>query len=104
MAQFGAGSELTAQCPRLPLPVGWRPWSEADGPIPTSLAQRAIALSADQTLPLGATESYPLPGVTALVRVEPHVWAPDPQGVLVPGCFRAAAIYLPENLVAPSSN
>ena len=49
----------------------------------------------DQSVPLGATESYPLPGVTTLIRVEPRVWSRDTQGNLVQGCFRAAGIFLP---------
>jgi hypothetical protein len=52
-------------------------------------------MAADASIPLGTTESYPLPGVTTLIRIEPHVWGRDPQGTLVQGCFRAGGIYLP---------
>ena len=94
--QFGAGAQLAAQCTRLPAPDGWRPWTDQDGPIPDALAQRALAIAADQTVSLGATESYPLPGVTVLLRVEPHTWNRDNTGNLIEGCFRAGAPYLPE--------
>lgn len=56
----------------------------------------------DAVLPLGVTESYPLPGVTTLIRLEPHVWGRDESGNLVQGCFRAAGIYLPDT--SPSAN
>lgn len=46
-------------------------------------------------MPLGATESYPLPGVTTLIRIEPRVWGRDEKNDLVQGCFRSAGIYLP---------
>ena len=52
-------------------------------------------MAADQSVPLGTTESYPLPGVTVLIRVEPHVWGRDAQGALVQGCFRVSMAYLP---------
>ena len=96
MAQFGAGSALAAQCPVVPIPDGWRSWSDADGPVPDALAQRAQAIVVDLTAPLGATESYPLPGVTTLIRIEPRVWGRDAKGTLVEGCFRAAGIYIPD--------
>lgn len=54
------------------------------------------AIVDNASMSLGSTESYPLPGVTALVRLEPHVWARDAQGALVQGCFRSAGVYLPE--------
>lgn len=95
MAQFGAGPDLAAQCPVAPVPDGWRYWVDADGPVPDALTKRAQALVDDQSVTLGTTESFPLPGVTALLRVEPHVWARDATGNLVQGCFRAAGIYLP---------
>jgi hypothetical protein len=95
MAQFGAGSALAAQCPTAPIPDGWRNWNDSDGPIPDALAKRAQAIAADTTVPLGATESYPLPGVTTLIRVEPRVWSRDAQGNLVQGCFRVGGIFLP---------
>ena len=95
--QFGAGPELAAQCPRVPIPDGWRAWlSDADGPIPDALAQRAQAVANDLSVSLGSTESYPLPGVTALIRVEPRAWGRDALGNLVPGCFRAGGIFLPD--------
>lgn len=97
MAQFGAGSELAAQCPTTPTPDGWRPWTDAEGPIPDALVKRAQAVVADETVPLGATESYPLPGVTVLVRIEPRVWGRDAHGDLVQGCFRSAGVYLPSD-------
>ncbi len=58
-------------------------------------------MAADQSVALGATASYPLPGVMALVRVEPHVWAGN-----LEGCFRVGAIFLPDTSapVAVSSN
>jgi len=95
MAQFGAGADLAAQCPVAPTPDGWRPWSDADGPVPDALAARAQAVGADATIPLGTTESYPLPGITTLIRVEPRVWNRDTTGALVQGCFRVGGIYLP---------
>ena len=103
MAQFGAGPDLAAQCPSVPLPDGWRPWTDVDGPVPEALAQRAQAVAADTSTSLGSTESYPLPGVTALIRVEPHVWARDAQGNLVQGCFKTGIIYLPSETPAVTS-
>jgi hypothetical protein len=97
MPQFGAGSQLAAQCPTVPIPNGWRNWSDADGPIPDALAARARAIVADETIPLGTTESYPLPGVTTLIRIEPRVWGRDAQGNLIEGCFRTGGIFLPYN-------
>lgn len=101
MAQFGAGSELAAQCPTVPAPDGWKPWTDADGPVPEALEKRATTFAADTTIPLGATESYPLPGITTLIRIEPRVWTRDGVGNLVQGCFRSAGIYLPSLMVAP---
>ena len=98
--QFGIGPELAAQCQKAPIPSGWRPWSDADGPVPDALAKRATAFAADQSVPLGSTESYPLPGVTTLIRIEPHSWGRDEKGELVQGCFRAGAIFLPAPEVA----
>ncbi len=95
MAQFGAGSELAAQCPVVPAPDGWRAWLDADGPIPDALEKRARAFAADESVPLGSTESYPLPGITTLIRIEPHAWGRDASGNLVQGCFRTGAIFLP---------
>lgn len=95
MAQFGAGSQLAAQCPVAPAPDGWRLWNEADGPVPDALARRARAVVDDPAVQLGSTESYPLPGVTTLIRVEPRLWGRDEQGNPVQGCFRASGIYLP---------
>ncbi len=95
MAQFGAGPELAAQCPRVPPPDGWRAWTDADGPVPDALLKRAQAMVTDQSLPLGSTESYPLPGVTTLIRVEPRSWGRNDKGDLVQGCFRAGGIFLP---------
>jgi hypothetical protein len=57
--------------------------------------KRAQALSLDETVALGSTESYPLPGITTLIRVEPRVWGRDDQGNLVQGCFRTGGIFLP---------
>ena len=80
----------------MPPPDGWRAWVDvADGPIPDALAARASALSGDQSLPLGVTESFPLPGVVTLIRVEPRNWTRDAQGGLVEGCCRVGAVYLP---------
>jgi hypothetical protein len=101
MAQFGPGAQLAAQCPSVPTPDGWRPWVDTDGPIPVALTNRAQALAADPSAPLGTTESYPLPGVAVLIRVEPHVWGRDTQGTLVEGCFRTAIAYLPAAGTAP---
>jgi hypothetical protein len=96
MTIYGPGSELAAQCPRVDAPNGWRPWfPDEDGPVPDALAKRAEAVAADQTVPLGATESFPLPGVVALIRAEPRVWGHGDQGALVQGCFRVGGIYLP---------
>ena len=53
-------------------------------------------------MPIGATESYPLPGVTVLLRVETRAWGRDDQGNLTQGCFRVAGVYLPEvSVVSP---
>jgi hypothetical protein len=94
--QFGAGAQLSAQCTQAPTPDGWRPWVvDADGPVPPDLSARAGAVNSDQSVPLGATESYPLPGVVTLLRVEPRVWGRDASGNLVQGCWRAVGIYLP---------
>jgi hypothetical protein len=95
MVQFGAGADLAAQCPAAPIPDGWSPWSDENGPIPDGLAARAQAVANDATIALGATESYPLPGVTALIRVEPRVWGKDTGGNLVQGCFRVGGVFLP---------
>lgn len=100
MPQFGAGPERSAQCPRVPAPDGWRPWTDADGPLPPALADRARVVAADEAVALGATESFPLPGVTALIRVEPHVWARNEQGALVQGCFRTGVVFLPSGAPA----
>ena len=106
MAQFGADPALAAHCPTAPTPDGWREWvPESSGPIPDALLKRAQALVDDATVPLGATESYPLPGVTTLIRVEPRVWSRDAQGNLEQGCFRSAGIYLPEvPVITPPSS
>lgn len=111
MAQFGTGPELAAQCPHVPPPDGWRPWTpEIDGPVPLALSNRAQSVASDQTIVLGSTESYPLPGITALIRVEPRVWAYDSQGALAQGCFRTGGVYLPssdssgDDVIAPPSN
>lgn len=97
--QFGSGPQLAAQCDPPPqAPDGWRAWlPEIDGPIPEALEIRARSLIADPASALGATESFPLSGVTALLRVEPHIWGRDEQGSLIPGCFRAAGVYLPDS-------
>lgn len=92
---FGPGSQLAAQCPRVPTPDGWRAWTDEDGPIPDDLSKRAQAITDDQNAPLGTTESFPLPGVIALIRIEPRVWARDAQGNFMEGCFRATGVYLP---------
>jgi hypothetical protein len=63
--------------------------------MPDPLLARAAALAADSTVALGATESYPLPGVTTLIRVEPHTWSRDASNNLIEGCFRAGGVYLP---------
>lgn len=95
--QFGAGPELAAQCSRVDMPDGWRAWTDAEGPIPDGLSKRAAALVADTNISLGATESYPLPGVTTLIRVEPRAWSRDEKGDFVQGCFRSSGIYLPDD-------
>jgi hypothetical protein len=100
VTQFGAGPELAAQCPQAPTPDGWRNWVDADGPVPDALAKRATAIGSDPGVPLGTTESFPLPGVTTLIRVEPRVWSRNDQGALVQGCFRSAGIYLPSGSAA----
>jgi hypothetical protein len=98
MAQFGAGPELAAQCQIVPTPDGWQPWTDANGPVPDALAQRAQAIAADSAIPLGTTESYPLPGVVTLIRVEPRTWSRDANGALVEGCFRVGGIFLPAGI------
>lgn len=85
----------------MPPPDGWKPWTDAEGPIPDALAHRANALAGDSAVPLGTTESYPLPGITTLIRVEPRIWSRDAQGALVQGCFRAGGVYLPVDTVSP---
>lgn len=65
---------------------------------------------ANQSLPLGSTESFALPGITALLRVETHPWARGDDGQHVQGCFRVADVYLPadephrESVVAPAQS
>jgi hypothetical protein len=100
MAQFGPGPQLAAQCPQVSVPEGWRAWTDADGPVPSALMARAQALAGDSSVPLGATESFPLPGVTTLLRTEPRDWMRDAQGTLVEGCFRVTGIYLPAEAAA----
>lgn len=88
-------------------PDGWRPWTDADGPVPDPLTQRARTLVDDQETPLGATVSHPLPGVTTLLRLEPRVWGRNAEGALVEGCFRSAGIYLPggaSSITPPTSD
>lgn len=105
MAQFGVGPEIAAQCPQAPTPDGWRPWLDADGPIPDALAKRAAAFAGDLSIPRGATESYPLPGVTVLIRIEPRIWSRDDKGNLIQGCFRVGGIYLPApSVTAPQDS
>jgi hypothetical protein len=101
--RFGVGPEFSAQCPRAEVPDGWRAWvPEVDGPVPEALTKRAAAFAADPTIPLGSTESYPLPGVTVLLRVEPRIWSRDAQGNLIEGCFRSeSGIFLPTEGVTP---
>lgn len=100
VTQFGAGPDLAAQCPQAPVPDGWRNWVDADGPVPDALAKRATAIAADPNVPLGTTESYPLPGVTVLIRVEPQAWSRDAQGNLTQGCFRTGGVFLPSGSAA----
>jgi len=98
VAQTGVGPQFAAQCPRPAPPDGWRLWNETvDGPVPSALANRGIDMALDPGVPMGATESFPLPGVVALLRVETHVWGPDPgsAGKIVAGCFRVTGVYLP---------
>lgn len=96
MAQFGPGTQLAAQCPRPDAPDGFRLWSpDWDGPVPDPLAQRATTMAKDSSVPMGAVEGFPLPGVVALIRVETHVWGTDGAGKLTAGCFRVAGVYLP---------
>lgn len=103
--RFGPGSQLAAQCTPVAPPSGWRPWTpDLDGPLPPALAAHVndLALADDAQVPLGTTETFPLPGVTALIRVEPRLWQNGE-----PGCFRAGAVYLPafttETVVAPTA-
>jgi hypothetical protein len=105
MAQFGVGPQFAASCPRVRSPDGWRPWvPDLDGPVPPPLAARATALASDGSVPLGATESFPLPGVTALLRVEARAWLRGADGALAEGCFRVGGVYLPDDsgLTAPA--
>lgn len=98
--QFGADPKLAAQCAQVPTPDGWRTWGDADGPIPDALAKRRDALAADQAVPLGMTESFPLPGVVTMIRIEPRVWGKDDKGNLVQGCFRTGSVFLPSATAA----
>jgi len=76
--------------------VHFRPWlDDTDGPVPTPLALRATVLAADPKVPLGTTENFPLPGITALIRVETRTWRRSPDGSLAEGCFRVGGVYLP---------
>lgn len=96
MTQFGTGPQLAAQCPRPDAPDGYKLWNpDWDGPVPDALAKRATDLAMDASVPMGTTESFPLPGVAALIRVETHVWGPDGAGKLAAGCYRVAGVYLP---------
>jgi hypothetical protein len=95
MAQFGPGAPLAAQCPQVSVPDGWRAWTDADGPLPPALLARAQAIANDKGVAPGTTESFPLPGVTTLLRLEPRDWMRDDQGNLIEGCFRVTGIYLP---------
>jgi hypothetical protein len=107
---FGIGPEFAAQCPHVAPPEGWRAWTDADGPIPEPLAIRAQAIADDDALPLGSTESFPIPGVVVLLRAEPRHWGHDASGNLVHGCFRFGGIYLPSStpvtpvVVSPASD
>lgn len=98
--QFGDGPEFAARCPIAPVPDGYRPWTDADGPVPEALTKRAVALAGDPGISLGATESYPLPGVVALMRVEPRIWRRGAQDSLIEGCFRSTVLFLPSGAAA----
>jgi hypothetical protein len=93
--QFGTDAKLAAQCVQAPTPDGWRPWADLDGNQPDALVKRATALAADENVPLGTTESFPLPGVVTMIRVEPRIWGKDEKGNFVQGCFRTGSVYLP---------
>jgi len=100
---YGAGAGYAAKCPRGVIPSGYRYWNEGeDGPIPAALVARANALANDLAIPLGVTESFPLPGVTALLLVEPHTWTRDRQGNPLEGCFHACGAYVPTGGVEPT--
>lgn len=69
--------------------------------MPPALQARADEIA---KAPLGTTESFPLPGVTVLIRSEPRVWERSAAGELVQGCFPAGAVYVPtahETVIAP---
>lgn len=91
--QFGAGPQFAAQCPPVSPPEGWRPWADADGPIPHALQARAADLAAQAEI--GAAEHFQLPGVVTLIRVEPRAWKRDENGTVVQGCFQTGVVYLP---------
>jgi hypothetical protein len=61
-------------------------------------------MAADQTVSLGATQSYPLPGVVTLIRVEPHLWSRDASGAPITGCFRSSGIYLPAGVTPDTTD
>lgn len=69
--------------------------------MPPALRDRANVLASS---PLGTTENFPIPGVTAMIRSEPRTWAHDSSGGLIQGCFQAGAVYVPaghETVIAP---
>jgi len=104
MVVYGSGPAYAAQCPAPVIPAGYRYWNpDIDGPVPAPLAARAQAVASDQTVPLGATESFPLPGVTVLIVCEPHAWSTDAAGNAVEGCFHGATVFLPTGAAPPAA-
>lgn len=69
--------------------------------MPPDLLERSRQVAES---PIGTTESFPIPGVTTLIRSEPHVWGYDDSGALVKGCFQSGGVYVPtghETVIAP---
>jgi hypothetical protein len=102
--QYGVGPSFAAQCPPTPAPpTGYRVWTPHDGPVPASVIEVAKRLAYDMSKPLGTSESVPIPGMTVIVRLDPHTWTTGPGGQHLAGCFHGATVYLPDHHILPPS-